>query len=120
MTNEELLKEFENMKVSDMVELTKMMEDKFNVSGDLVVMGAPVEEEVVEAAPEFVSVILTGHGMSKITVIKEIRKITGLGLKESMTMVNAAPSTVKTDMTPADAEALGQRLIDIGATVEIK
>lgn len=120
MTNEELVEMFGNMKVSDMVDLTKMLEEKFGVSADRIIVGGPVIEEVEDSGPEFVSVILTGHGDSKIAVVKEIRAITGMGLKESMAVVNEVPSTIQADMEMEPAKALEKRLIDVGASVEIK
>jgi len=117
----EILDAISNMSVMDVVELIKSMEDKFGVSAAAVaVAAAPAAgAAVAEEKTEF-NVILAKAGDNKINVIKVVREITGLGLKEAKDLVEGAPKAVKEAVNKATAEDLKKKLTDAGATVEIK
>ena len=121
MTVQEILNAIKELKLLEVAELVKMMEEEFGVSAAApvaVVAGgaaaAPVEEKT-----EF-DVILKAAGASKLNVIKVIREVTGLGLKDAKDFVESAPKTVKEAMPKDAAEALKKQLEDAGAEVEIK
>ena len=113
---EEILDAISNMTIIEIVDLVKMMEEKFGVSAAAPVAAAAAAAEV---KTEF-TVILKAAGDKKINVIKEVRAITGLGLKEAKDLVEGAPSTVKDGVNKADAEKIKKSLEDAGAKVEIK
>lgn len=122
-TKEDVLSAIAQMSVMDIVELIKMMEDKFGVSAAAATVAvaaaggaaaAPAEEKT-----EF-SVIMTKFGDNKVNVIKAIRTITGLGLKEAKDMVEAVPAHVKDGISKADADSIKKQLEEAGAAVEIK
>lgn len=124
ISKDDILEAISNMSVMDVVELVKSMEDKFGVSAAAPVAmamaagpaaGAPAAEEKTEF-----NVIMKSFGDNKINVIKVIRTITGLGLKEAKDMVEGVPSTVKEGVSKADADNFKKQLEDAGATVEIK
>lgn len=121
-TKEDVLNAVKQMSVMDIVELIKMMEDEFGVSAAAAVAvaagpagAAPAAEEKTEFA-----VIMTKFGDNKVNVIKAIRTITGLGLKEAKDMVEAVPAHVKDGVSKADADSIKKQLEEAGATVEIK
>ena len=106
----------------DVVDLIKAMEDKFGVTAAAAVAAAPVAAAaaaVVEEQTEF-DVILKETGEKKVNVIKAVRELTGLGLKEAKDLVDGAPSTVKEGANKADADAAKAKLEEAGATVELK
>ena len=122
MTKEEIMEAIENMTVLELSELVKAMEDKFGVSAAApvaVAAAAPAAAAAAEEKTEF-DVILASAGASKINVIKAVREITGLGLKEAKELVDGAPKAVKEGVAKADAEALKAKLEEAGATVELK
>ncbi|MFI4918294.1 MAG: 50S ribosomal protein L7/L12 [Legionellales bacterium] len=121
VSKNEILETISNMSVMEVVELIEAMEEKFNVSAAAasVAVAAPSAAEAVEEQTEF-NVIMTGFGANKVGVIKVIRTITGLGLKEAKDLVEGSPSTVKEGVSKADAEAIKKELEEAGATVEIK
>jgi large subunit ribosomal protein L7/L12 len=121
VSKEEILEAISNMTVMDVVELVKSMEDKFGVSAAAVAVAAPAgaAAAVVEEKTEF-NVILAKAGDNKINVIKVVREITGLGLKEAKDLVEAAPKAVKEALPKAQADELKKKLEEAGATVEIK
>ena len=121
VSQEQILDTISNMSVMDVVELIKAMEEKFNVSAAsaAVAVAAPAAAAAVEEQTEF-NVTLTGFGENKVSVIKAIRTITSLGLKEAKDLVEGAPSLVKEGVSKADAQALKAQLEEAGATVEIK
>ncbi len=122
ISNEEILQAISDKSVMDIVELVKAMEDKFGVSAAAAVVAAPVaaaSEAVAEEQTEF-NVILASFGANKIEVIKCIRAITGLGLKEAKDMVEGVPSTIKEGIAKDEAEDIKKKLQDAGATVEVK
>ena len=108
--------------VIEAAELSKLLEDKWGVSAAApaaVAAVASVEEAEVEEQTEF-TVILASYGEKKITVIKEVRALTGLGLKEAKDLVESAPAPVKEDVNKDEAEAIKSKLEAAGATVEVK
>lgn len=124
VSKEEILEAISNMSVMDVVELVKSMEDKFGVSAAAVAVAAPAAGAGASAAAaeektEF-NVVLAKVGDNKINVIKAVREITGLGLKEAKDLVEAAPKAVKEAVAKAQAEEIKKKLEDAGATVEIK
>ncbi|MEQ1581913.1 MAG: 50S ribosomal protein L7/L12 [Steroidobacteraceae bacterium] len=124
-TKEEILDAIGNMSVLEIVDLVKMMEDKFGVTaaapmmmaagGGAAAAAAPVAEEQTEF-----TVTLTGFGANKVGVIKVIRELTGLGLKEAKDLVEGVPSVVKEAVSKADAAAMKKKIEEAGATAEIK
>lgn len=119
---ENLLKEIEGLSIMEVVELVKAMEEKFGVSAaaPVAVAAAPVAEaEAQEEKTEF-NVIMTSFGDNKINVIKVIRAITGLGLKEAKDMAEGVPSTVKEGVSKDESEDVKKKLEEAGAKVEIK
>ena len=108
------------MSVTEVVELVRAIEEKFGVSAAAAVAAGPAAAAaVVEEQTEF-TVKLTDFGANKVNVIKVVREITGLGLKEAKDLVEGVPSTVKEGISKADSEALKKKLEDAGAKVEIK
>lgn len=120
VTNEQLIEHISKMSVLDLANLVKELEEKFGVSAaPVAVAGAAGPAAVVEEQTEF-TVILADGGEKKINVIKEIRTITGLGLKEAKDLVEGAPKVVKEGISKADAEAIKKTLEGAGAKVELK
>jgi large subunit ribosomal protein L7/L12 len=122
ISKEEILEAISNMSVMDIVELVKSMEDKFGVSAAAVaVAAAPAAgaAAAVEEKTEF-DVILAKAGDNKINVIKVVREVTGLGLKEAKDLVEAAPKAVKEGIAKDAAAELKKKLEEAGATVEVK
>lgn len=121
MTIEEILEAIENMKVLELNELVKAAEEKFGVSASapVVVGGAAVGGEVEEEQTEF-DVVIEEAGQSKIAVIKIVREITSLGLKEAKDVVDSAPKAVKEGIDKEEAEQIKARLEEAGATVSIQ
>lgn len=122
MTIEQILEAIENMKVLELNELVKAAEEKFGVSASAPVMvagGAAGAAAGGEEKSEF-DVILTSAGSSKVGVIKEVRGITGLGLKEAKEVVDNAPKAVKEGVSKEEAEQIKEKLEAAGATVEVK
>ena len=113
---ETILESIEKLTLLEAAELVKAMEEKFGVSA---AAPAAAGEAAAEEASE-VSVILASAGANKIAVLKEVRAITGLGLKEAKDLVDAAPKPVKEGIKKEDAEAIKKQLEAAGATVEIK
>ena len=124
-TKEDILNAISNMTVMEVVDLVKMMEDKFGVTaaapvavaagGGAAAAAAPVAEEQTEF-----TVTMTSFGANKVGVIKVIREITGLGLKEAKDLVEGVPSTVKESIPQAEADAIKKKLEDAGAAAEVK
>lgn len=121
VSKEDILEAISNMSVMDVVELIKSMEDKFGVSAAAAVaVAAPAAAAAaVEEKTEF-NVILAKAGENKINVIKVVREITGLGLKEAKDLVEGAPKAVKENLPKPQADEIKKKLEDAGATVEIK
>lgn len=122
VSKEDILEAISQMSVMDVVELIKSMEEKFGVTAAAAVaVAAPAAgaAAAVEEKTEF-NVILATVGDNKINVIKVVREITGLGLKEAKDLVEGAPKAVKEGIAKAAAEELKKKLTEAGATVEIK
>ena len=121
---EDILTAISNMTVMEIVDLVKMMEDKFGVTAaaPMAMMAggaAAAPAAAVEEQTEF-SVTMTSFGANKVGVIKVIRELTGLGLKEAKDLVEGVPSLVKDSVPKADADAIKKKLEDAGASAEIK
>ena len=124
VTKEELVEALSNLKVLDVVELIKSLEDKWGVSAAAPVAvaaapGAAAAAPAAEEKTEF-NVTMTSFGANKVGVIKVIREITGLGLKEAKDLVEGVPSSVKEGVSKADADAIKKKLEEAGAAAEIK
>ena len=121
VTKEQVVSFIENMSVLDLSNLVKDLETKFGVSAaaPAAAAGPAAAGPAAEAKTEF-NVILTAAGDKKIEVIKEVRAITGLGLKEAKDLVEGAPKSVKEGIAKADAEEIKKKLEAVGAKVEIK
>jgi large subunit ribosomal protein L7/L12 len=125
LSNEEILNAIAEMSVMDVVELVSAMEEKFGVSAQAaaavaVAPAAAGGEEAGGAAKTEFDVVLSAVGDKKVNVIKAVRAITGLGLKEAKDMVDGAPSTIKEAASKDDAEEAKKQLEEAGATVELK
>ncbi|HBR60372.1 MAG: 50S ribosomal protein L7/L12 [Deltaproteobacteria bacterium] len=124
ITKDQVIDFIANMSVLEMSELVKEMEEKFGVSAAAAAVAAPAATGGVADAPaeeksEF-DVILTSFGEKKINVIKEVRGITGLGLKEAKEAVEAAPKAIKEGVSKEEAEEVKKKLEEAGASAEIK
>ena len=123
VSKEDILETLSNMSVMDVVDLISAMEEKFGVSAAAAVAAAPAAAgdagAVAEEKDEF-DVVLASFGDKKVGVIKAVRAITGLGLKEAKDMVESAPATVKEAASKTEAEELKKQLEEAGATVELK
>ena len=120
---EKIIEDLSNLTVLEASELTKLLEDKWGVSAAApVAVAAPAAggaQEAAEEKTEF-TVVLTSAGEKKINVIKEVRTITGLGLKEAKDLVEGAPQNVKESVSKEDSEKFKKQLEEAGATVELK
>ena len=121
LTNQEILDAIAEKSVMEIVDLISAMEEKFGVSA-AALAAAPAEAGDAPAAEEKddFNVVLTGAGDKKVAVIKAVREITGLGLKEAKDLVEGAPQTVKEGVAKAEAEELKKKLEEAGASVELK
>ena len=123
ISKEDILEAVSSMSVLDLSELIKEMEEKFGVSAAAAVAAPAADSGGGEAAAEEKSEFdlhLTGIGDNKVNVIKAVREITGLGLKEAKDIVDAAPKVVKEALAKADADEAMKKLTDAGATAELK
>ena len=123
VSQEEILETISNMSVMEVVDLISAMEEKFGVSAAAAVAAAPVaaggEAAAAEEKDEF-DVVMSSFGDNKVAVIKAVRGITGLGLKEAKEMVEGAPSTIKEAAAKDEAEDIKKQLEEAGAKVELK
>jgi large subunit ribosomal protein L7/L12 len=123
LSKDDILNAIAEMSVMEVVELVEAMEEKFGVSAEAAVAAAPAaaggEAAAAEEKTEF-DVVLTGAGEKKVNVIKAVRELTGLGLKEAKEMVDGAPSTIKEAASKDDAEEAKKKLEEAGASVELK
>ena len=124
VSKEDILEAISNMTVMEVVDLISDMEEKFGVSAAAAVAAAPVAAAgeaagAAEEKDEF-DVVMTSFGGNKVAVIKAVRGITGLGLKEAKEMVEGAPATVKEGVAKAEAEDIQKQLQEAGAEVELK
>jgi large subunit ribosomal protein L7/L12 len=124
VSKEEILETIGNMTVLEIVDLISAMEEKFGVSAAAAVAAAPVAAAGGEAAAEEVkdefNVVMTSFGANKVGVIKVVRALTGLGLKEAKDMVEGVPATVKEGANKDEAEKMKKELEEAGASVELK
>ena len=120
MTIEQILEAIENMKVLELNELVKAAEEKFGVSASApVMMAGAVSAGAAEEKTEF-DVVLANAGASKVGVIKAVREVTGLGLKEAKEVVDNAPKTLKEGVSKEEADQIKEKLEAAGASVEVK
>jgi large subunit ribosomal protein L7/L12 len=121
LTKEDIINAVADMSVMEVVELIEAMEEKFGVSAAAAVVAGPAggEAAAAEEQTEF-DLVLTSAGEKKVNVIKVVREITGLGLKEAKAAVDGAPATIKEGMSKEDAEAAKAKLEEAGAGVELK
>ena len=122
VSKEDILEAISNMSVMDVVELVEAMEEKFGVSAAAAVAAAPAggaEAAAAEEQSEF-DVILASFGDNKVSAIKAVRAITGLGLKEAKTLVESAPAAVKEGVSKEEAEDVKKQLEEAGISVELK
>ena len=124
VSKEDILETISNMTVMDVVELIEAMEENFGVSAAAAVAAAPVAagggEAAAAAEKDEFDVVLASFGDNKVAVIKAVRAITGLGLKEAKELVESAPSPVKEGASKAEAEDFKKQLEEAGAKVELK
>ena len=122
VSKEEILDAISNMTVVEIVDLISAMEEKFGVSAAAAVAAAPVAAPVAEAAEEQTefNVVMTSFGANKVNVIKVVRSLTGLGLKEAKDLVEAVPAIIKEGVSKAEAEDIKKQLEEAGATAEVK
>ncbi len=115
-----MISEIEKMSVLDLHELVKALEEKFDVkAGAMAVAGPAAAGEAAEEKSAY-TVVLAAAGEQKIAVMKVVKEVLGLGLKEAKDLVDGAPSTIKEGLKKEEAEALQKQLIEAGATVELK
>ncbi len=124
VSKDEILDAIANMTVMEVVELIAAMEEKFGVSAAAAVAVAPAaagggEAAAAEEQTEF-DVVLTGFGANKVAVIKAVRAVTGLGLKEAKDAVEGAPTTLKEGVSKAEAEDIKKQVEEAGGTAEVK
>ena len=119
ITNEQLIEHISGMSVLDLANLVKELEEKFGVSAAPVAVAGAAAGEAAEEKTEF-DVVLAEAGAKKINVIKEVRGITGLGLKEAKEIVESAPKTIKEAVSKEEAEEMKKKLEAAGAKVELK
>jgi len=124
---EELIKSIEDMTVLELADLVKALEEKFGVQANMPMMAAPMASGASAAggAPaqeekSMFTVVLTNAGANKIAVIKEVRTMTSLGLKEAKDLVDAAPKPIKENVPKEEAEEMKKKLVAAGASVELK
>ncbi|MAF84417.1 MAG: 50S ribosomal protein L7/L12 [Gammaproteobacteria bacterium] len=122
LSNEDLLKELSAKPIMEVVELVKMLEEEWGVSAAApvaVAAGPAADAAAVEEQTEF-DVVMTSFGSNKVSVIKAVRTITGLGLKEAKDTVESAPASIKEGISKDEAEDVKKQLEEAGASVEIK
>jgi len=121
VSKEDILDTISNMSVMDVVELIEAMEEKFGVTAAVAVAAAaPAAAGEAAAEQDEFDVVMSSFGENKVGVIKAVRAITGLGLKEAKEMVEGTPSTIKEAASKSEAEDLKKQLEEAGATVELK
>ena len=124
-SNDDILKAIEEMSVMDLVELISAIEEKFGVTAAAAVAAAPAaaagdaDADAAEEKDEF-DIVLSAAGDQKVQVIKAVRAITGLGLKEAKDLVDGAPNTLKEGVKKEEAEEMVKQLTEAGATAELK
>ena len=120
LSKDDILNTVAELTVMELVDLISAFEEKFGVSAAVGVAAGPaVAAAVVEEQTEF-NVVLTSFGANKVSVIKAVREVTGLGLKEAKDLVEGAPQVIKEGVSKADADALKKKLEEAGASADIK
>jgi large subunit ribosomal protein L7/L12 len=120
LSKDDILNAVAELTVMELVDLISAFEEKFGVSAAVGVAAGPaVAAAVVEEQTEF-NVVLTSFGANKVSVIKAVREVTGLGLKEAKDLVEGAPQVIKEGVSKADADALKKKLEEAGASADIK
>ncbi|MGI6758192.1 MAG: 50S ribosomal protein L7/L12 [Bacilli bacterium] len=120
ITTADFIAAIKEMSILELNELVKAIEEEFGVTAAAPVAVAGAAVAAVEEGPSEVSVILKNPGASKLNVIKAVRELTGLGLKEAKELVDNAPQPIKENISPEEAEPIKARLVEAGAEVEIK
>jgi large subunit ribosomal protein L7/L12 len=120
LTKDDIINAVAEMSVKDVVELIEAMEEKFGVSAAAAVAAGPAGDAGAAAEQTEFDVMLTATGDKKVNVIKAVREVTGLGLKEAKGLVDAAPSAIKEGVDKAEAEDVKAKLEAAGASVELK
>ena len=120
LTNEEIIASLKEMSIVELNDLVKAIEEEFGVTAAAPVAVAAVADDSAAAGPSEVTVTLTDVGGTKVAVIKAVRDITGLGLVEAKGMVDKVPAVIKENIKPEEAEEIKKKLMDAGASVEIK
>ena len=124
INKEEILETISNMTVLEVVELVGAMEEKFGVSAAVATMpaaaAAPTSDEVAAEEKTEFDVVISSFGDNKVAVIKAVRSVTGLGLKEAKTLVESAPSPIKQGINKDEAEEVKRQLEEAGASIELK
>jgi large subunit ribosomal protein L7/L12 len=118
LENKDIIEALKEKTLLELKELVDMMKEEFGVDPSAVAVAAA--PAAADEGPSEVSVILEDHGPKKIPVIKAVRGITGLGLKEAKALVDSAPAPIKEDISPEEAEELKAQLEEVGATITIK
>ena len=116
----EFLEQLKEMSVLELNDLVKAIEEEFGVTAAAAVVAGPAQAAVVDEGPKSYNVELTSFGANKIAVIKVVRELTGLGLKEAKEIVDGAPKTLKEAVSKEEAEDMKAKLAEVGATVEVK
>jgi large subunit ribosomal protein L7/L12 len=124
MANVDILKQIEEMSVKDLAELVGMIEERFGVSAAMVapvaVAAAPAGEAGGKPAAEVYKVVMKSAGQKKIQVIKEIKEVTGLGLKEAKDLADKTPAVIKENVSPDEAASIKEKLEAAGAEIELE
>lgn len=120
LTNEEVIASLKEMSILELNDLIKAIEEEFGVTAAAPVAVAAVADAGAAAGPSEVTVTLTDVGATKVAVIKAVREITGLGLVEAKGLVDKCPSAIKENIKPEEAEEIKKKLVEAGATVEVK
>ena len=120
LTHEDILAYLEEATILELNDLVSAIEEKFGVTAAAPVAAAPVAEAAEAAGPSEVTVTLTDVGGTKVAVIKAVREITGLGLVDAKGLVDKVPSVIKENIKPEEAEEIKKKLMEAGASVEVK
>ncbi len=120
LTHDEILAFLEEATILELNDLVKAIEEKFGVTAAAPVAVAAAPAEEAPQGPTSVSVILTSFGEAKTAVIKVVKEITGLGLVEAKGLVDKCPSPIKENISPEEAETIKKKLVDAGASVDVK
>ena len=117
---ENIVAELENATILELSELVKAIEEKFGVVAAAVAAGPAAADTAANDEPSEVTVTMTNVGGTKVQVIKAVRELTGLGLIDAKKLVDAVPAVIKENISPDEAEKIKEKLMEAGATVEIK